>query len=185
MQALKHFAEALRLDPDHGESRRMRARLKEFESLKKGGNDAFASGRYAEAIEKYTAAMDLDPSNVDVCLTLYTNRATAKFRAKDYPGAIADCDAALGIQPRHFKALMRRAACRMETEEWQKAIDDYESAKEVEPDNVNQAGPALRQAKIELKKSKRKDLYKVLGVTKHATDHEIKKGYKKSANYFA
>ena len=76
---------------------------------------------------------------------------------------------------------MRRAACRMETEEWQKAIDDYESAKEVEPDNVNQAGPALRQAKIELKKSKRKDLYKVLGVTKHATDHEIKKGYKKSA----
>ena len=34
---------------------------------------------------------------------------------------------------------------------------------------------------MELKKSKRKDYYKVLDITKSATDDEIKKGYKKSA----
>ena len=33
----------------------------------------------------------------------------------------------------------------------------------------------LRDAKVELKKSKRKDYYKVLGVSKDATDDEIKK----------
>jgi DnaJ homolog subfamily C member 7 len=48
--ALKHFAEALRLDPDHGASRSMRKRLKELEKVKEAGKEAFQKGRYAEAV---------------------------------------------------------------------------------------------------------------------------------------
>lgn len=36
-------------------------------------------------------------------------------------------------------------------------------------------------AQLELKKSKRKDYYKVLGVAKNATEDEIKKAYRKRA----
>merc|ERR1712001_552178 len=39
----------------------------------------------------------------------------------------------------------------------------------------------LQQAKLELKKSKRKDYYKILGVSKDANDDEIKKAYRKRA----
>ena len=39
----------------------------------------------------------------------------------------------------------------------------------------------LKEAKLELKKSKRKDYYKLLKVTKNATEDEIKKAYKKHA----
>ena len=39
----------------------------------------------------------------------------------------------------------------------------------------------LRQAKLELKKSLRKDYYKILGVAKDASESEIKTAYKKMA----
>lgn len=39
----------------------------------------------------------------------------------------------------------------------------------------------LKTAQLELKKSKRKDYYKVLGVCKNATEDEIKKAYRKRA----
>lgn len=39
----------------------------------------------------------------------------------------------------------------------------------------------LKNAQLELKKSKRKDYYKVLGVNKDATEDEIKKAYRKRA----
>lgn len=39
----------------------------------------------------------------------------------------------------------------------------------------------IRHAKTELKKSKRKDYYKILNVAKDANEDEIKKAYKKQA----
>merc|ERR1712107_314744 len=39
----------------------------------------------------------------------------------------------------------------------------------------------LSNAKLELKKSKRKDYYKILGVDRNANDEEIKKAYRKRA----
>jgi len=39
----------------------------------------------------------------------------------------------------------------------------------------------LQDAKIALKKSLRKDYYKILGIDRNANDDEIKKAYKKRA----
>ena len=107
--ALKHFAEALRQDPDHSASRQMRAQLRQIEEAKKAGNEAFSAGRYAEAIQKYSEALEIDPENADLNVTFWTNRATARFKNGEYTAAVADCDAALAAAPRHIKALLRRA----------------------------------------------------------------------------
>ena len=39
----------------------------------------------------------------------------------------------------------------------------------------------LQEAKLELKKSKRKDYYKILSLSKNCTDADIKKAYKREA----
>merc|ERR1719502_1132852 len=128
----------------------MRSRLKELERIKKAGNDAFSSGRYDEAIERYTEAIAVDPDNVDLNLTLYTNRATAKFKSGNFTGAMEDTNTALEIQPRHLKALLRRAACKLELEDSPGAISDYEEAREIEPKDQS-IKQSLHQAKVELK----------------------------------
>ena len=113
-------------------------------------------------------------------MTLYTNRATARFKCDDFTGCAEDCDKALQVQPMHLKALLRRAACSMEQEDWKRAIADYESALQIQPDDSSIKGQ-YRNAKLELKKASRKCLYKMLAVSRKASDVEIKKAYRKMA----
>lgn len=104
---------------------------------------------------------------------------------------------------------MKRAQIRLELEEFEEAVRDYEAASELDPSNrgssscVHQAyvlsdiRRQLQDAQLELKKSKRKNYYKILGVEKvvpisgscsdilqDATERDIKRAYKKMAMKF-
>ena len=68
----------------------------------------------------------------------------------------------------------------MDLEMYEEAVRDYELANKMERGN-HEVRQLLQQAKLELKKSKRKDYYKILGVAKDANDDEIKKAYRKRA----
>lgn len=59
------------------------------------------------------------------------------------------------------------------------AVRDFELVLQREPSPDNRT--ALKDAKHLQKLAKRKDYYKILGLSKYATEHDIKKGYKKSA----
>jgi len=116
---------------------------------------------------------------------LYFNRAACHNALRQHAECIADCTAALEINPEYTKALMRRAASYLllgGKDECQKAINDYESAVRLVPEAEHRdLTDKIRAAKIQLKRASRRDLYKILGVSRDATEAEIKKAYRKLA----
>lgn len=57
---------------------------------------------------------------------------------------------------------------------------EYKAVLEANPEDSS-LRKDIRNAEMELKKSKRKDYYKILGVDKNASENEIKKAYRKMA----
>jgi DnaJ family protein C protein 7 len=75
---------------------------------------------------------------------------------------------------------MKRADVNLKLELYEEAVRDLEHVKTLDP-STEGLRQKLQEAKLELKKSKRKDYYKIIGVGKDATPEEVKKGYKRQA----
>lgn len=179
-QAINHFTQALTFDPDFSKARLSLKMVRALESKKKEGNDAFQRGAQEEAVAAYTEALAIDPDNTTFNSTLYANRAAAYSKLGKNQEALDDCNRALELDPNYLKVLLRRAQIYMTMEKYEDAVRDYEKAHQMDEDNSDTAS-RLRNAKLELKKSLRKDYYKILGVAKDASDDEIKKAYRKLA----
>lgn len=102
------------------------------------------------------------------------------YQLKKFEEALTDCNKALELDPEFTKVYSRRAACYMELEQYEEAVRDYRRLTESDPSNREYRN-LLQKAELELKKSQRKDYYKILGLSKNATDSEIKKAYRKLA----
>jgi len=178
--AIDHFKRALRGDPDHKRSKTKLKQAKDMKKKKAAGTAALKSGRYEEAVGHYTEALEVDPDNKLECAKLYYNRAVVFSKLHRDEEALADCDSALEIDERYVKALCKRVRCMIELEQFEDAVRYAEEAsKRVEGDRDLDA--VHREAKVELKKSLRKNYYKILGVTKHVAAPELKKAYRKAA----
>eukprot|EP01119_Soliformovum_irregulare_P011632 TRINITY_DN2938_c0_g1_i4.p1 TRINITY_DN2938_c0_g1~~TRINITY_DN2938_c0_g1_i4.p1 ORF type:complete len:484 (-),score=130.44 TRINITY_DN2938_c0_g1_i4:13-1464(-) len=177
--ALKMLQSALRSDPDNMDFRTAYKRAQTFEAKKKEGNDAFSAGNYEEAINIYSECLQLEPNTSSLSSTLYCNRAAAYLKLGKHQEAIDDCTKTIEIDPNYEKAYLRRAAASMKMEKWDDAIRDYEKASQMNEDG--EADHLLREAKLEKKKSLRKDYYKILDIPKDADEYQIKKAYKKGA----
>ncbi len=104
----------------------------------------------------------------------------ARIKIKEFVEAKEDCDLALKLDPTYGKARRTRAKATGESGDWEQAVKDLKSLAEENQSDAELA-KELRNAELELKKSKRKDHYKILGIDKDAGDKEIERAYKKKA----
>lgn len=102
-----------------------------------------------------------------------TNAQMKGKKAKEY------CTQAIALDENSFYGHLYRAKALQETEEYEAAVHELEAAKEAKPDKNDIVDPLLRQAQIDLRRSKTKDYYKVLGVARDADERQIKSAWRK------
>ncbi|XP_015687705.1 dnaJ homolog subfamily C member 7 isoform X1 [Protobothrops mucrosquamatus] len=182
-KAVQFFVQALKMAPDHDKACLACRNAKALKAKKDDGNKAFKEGNYKLAFTLYTEALAIDPNNRKTNAKLYCNRGTVNSKVSAQLGklceAIGDCTNAIKLDDTYIKAYLRRAQCYMDTEQHEDAVRDYEKVYQTE--KTKEHKQLLKNAQMELKKSKRKDYYKILGVDKNASEDEIKKAYRKRA----
>ena len=183
----KHLQQCMRSDPDNTAARAMLRKVKEIEEFKKLGDTAYRSNKFSEAVEKYSSCIRLDPNNGAVMAKVYFNRATVYSKLKQHENTVSDCSKAIELDASYVKAFIKRGDAYhiLGTPEIiQKAISDYESAANLTRDDdtlLRDLKRKIQQAQVSLKRSKRKDLYAILAVSRDADEEDIKKAYKKAA----
>ena len=73
------------------------------DKLKQKGNTLMSGKNYDEAIDTYTKAIDLDPTNP----VYYSNRAAAYSSKGDHLSAVGDAGKAIKVDPSYVKAYHR------------------------------------------------------------------------------
>lgn len=74
--------------------------------LKEEGNQAYKNKQYQRAINCYTKAIQLFPSDAN----FYSNRALSYFNLGQYAQCVYDCDRATEINPALTKAWKKKAS---------------------------------------------------------------------------
>jgi DnaJ family protein C protein 3 len=97
---------------------------------------------------------------------------------KSYKKASPFCDEALALNENSLFGLLSKANAHMEAENFDAAIGTLSKAKEHHP-GAQQIPQLLQKAQVELKRSKTKDYYRVLGLTRDADELQIKGAYRK------
>ena len=179
-RAEDHFRQALALDPDNSIARNSLRTMKKLDRARTAANDLFKRAKYSDAVNAYTETLTIDSTNKVTNAKLLGNRAMARMKIKEFDEAKADCDEAIKLDPTYSKARRLRAKATGESGDWEQAVKDLKALAEDSPADQELA-KELRNAELELKKSKRKDYYKILGVDKDAGDKDIERAYKKKA----
>jgi small glutamine-rich tetratricopeptide repeat-containing protein alpha len=122
------------------------------EEAKLRGNAAISAKDFDGAIAAYTEALTLssDGPNSHV---YYSNRAAAYCYQSKYQESVNDCLSSVTLAPDYVKAYSRLGLSYFFLEQYAEAVDAYEKAAELEPDN-KATQDSLRQARSKLKKVK-------------------------------
>ena len=108
------------------------------DALKAAGNDAFKAGRFAEAVQSFTAALAQTPNNA----TLLSNRSGALAALGNYAAALADAELVIQLSPEWVKGYSRRGAALYGMGRMQEALQTYEAGLRIDPTSAQMAQAA-------------------------------------------
>jgi stress-induced-phosphoprotein 1 len=102
------------------------------EEAKARGNAALAANDFALAVQEYTNAINLSPSNH----IYYSNRSAAYLSSGDTANALADAQKTVSLAPSFAKGHGRLGACYVALHEYENAVQAYEKGIAIDPQNA-------------------------------------------------
>ena len=113
-----------------------RSGRRELDALLAEGVEALERRDFDAAITRFTRLVEATPEWAEA----WNKRATARYLAGDYAGAVADCEATLARKPHHFGALAGQGLCHLQLEQYSQAAALFRRALAVHPhlDTVRQ-----------------------------------------------
>ncbi|KAG1780400.1 chaperone [Suillus placidus] len=132
-------------------------------ALKDQGNKAFSAKDYDKAIELFTAAIAIDPSNH----VLFSNRSAAKAGKKQWATALEDAEQCIELNQSWSKGYARKGAALHGARRYDEAVEAYEAGLKFED------SPALRKGLQEVKDAKGRDGSDSLGLGKMFADPNL------------
>lgn len=126
------------------------------DALKAQANAKFKDGKYEEAVELYTQAIEVHQTSV-----LYANRAFANLKLENYGVALLDADEAITLDPFNVKAHYRHGTANFALGRVRDAMQDFEEALKIEPGN-RETREKLEEVKKHLKQQKQEAFLKAM-----------------------
>mmetsp|Transcript_4150 Transcript_4150/g.6839 ORF Transcript_4150/g.6839 Transcript_4150/m.6839 type:complete len:478 (-) Transcript_4150:697-2130(-) len=177
--AKRHFGEALKRDPDYPEAKAEFNKVKTYDRKKKQADSAAEAGDVAEADRLYTDALHVDQDHRKGNVALWAGLARARSGLGYHSAATEAWDAVLNLDNNNREALVARVRSLLAEEKWSEAQTRAREAFEAHRDHEFQN--LFHETERMLKKSTRKDYYKILGVAADASDRDIKKAFRELA----
>ncbi|KAI7843595.1 hypothetical protein COHA_002837 [Chlorella ohadii] len=180
--------------PSCEEVRSLLEGLEAADKLRLAGNAAVKAGKAAEAVAKYSEALQASGLSPAIMAVLLSNRAAAHQHLKQRAQAIADCCRAIALNPHYAKAQSRLATLLSELGYHSDAASALEAAAAAPgipaaDRKEYQSRMASEQAAAKRASSRRGlggsqaalDHYKLLGLERSVTSDEVRRAYKKLA----
>uniref|UniRef100_A0A4W4DYZ5 J domain-containing protein n=1 Tax=Electrophorus electricus TaxID=8005 RepID=A0A4W4DYZ5_ELEEL len=178
--SLSEIRECLKLDQDDKECFAHYKQVKKLSKQLDSAEELISEQQYQEAIEKYDSVMRTEPN-----IPFYTTKAKERIcfclvKIKQAEEALDMCSEAHQREPQNIHILRDRAEAYILLQDYEKAVEDYQEAREFDQEN-QEIREGLERAQKLLKISRKRDYYKILGVSRTANKQEIIKAYRKLA----
>ncbi|KAL9248349.1 hypothetical protein vseg_021681 [Gypsophila vaccaria] len=170
--------------------------VRELIRHKSAGNGAFQTGRHAEAVEHYSAALCFNVESRPFAAVCFGNRAAAYQALGQITEAVADCSLAIALDGNYLKAISRRATLFEMIRDYDQAARDLERllsllTKQAEEKayppgtglltDLKQARQRLYQMEDQAKRGIPLNFYLILGVEPSVSATDLRKAYRKAA----
>lgn len=198
-RAIQQISRCLHSDPENKACKKVYRRIKSHQKVLNKVKAALGTQKYSTAVRLITGVkdepgvldevkeeikglkeegtfpekvpMDLLAELTETVCDSYTHMGNNK-RGAPY------CDEALTYNPESIPAILSKAQRLIDSDEFDQAIAELKKAEEFSGGNDQRVQEKLRNAQMLLHRSKQKDYYKVLGVSRDATEREIKKAHR-------